>query len=320
MTALPVGAKAPDFTLPDQAGRSRTLASLMGRNGLLLYFVRSADWCIYCKAELVELEEQAKAYAARGIRVAAITYDSPEILQHFAARRGITYPLLADEGSRVIRAFGVLNETIPADNPAFGVPLPLTYWLDPKGVVKRRYEESGYRERASAGSILVREFSEAGVRGQQIQAKHLQLRTSASNASLFIGGRVTLVLEVELPPKMHVYAPGVQGYKPIVWTMADSPNWTSGQPMFPASRQLRLPAIGETVPVFEHSLRITRELTVGLRLPADGTRVSVKGVLHYQACDDKVCYAPEQVPLEWTFTAAAIDNVRVPPAMRRGVM
>lgn len=43
-TGPEVGAKVPNFTLPDQTGRKRTLASLTGKNGLLLYFVRSADW------------------------------------------------------------------------------------------------------------------------------------------------------------------------------------------------------------------------------------------------------------------------------------
>jgi len=39
-----VGSRVPDFTLVDQRGQSRTLASLMGRNGLMLVFFRSADW------------------------------------------------------------------------------------------------------------------------------------------------------------------------------------------------------------------------------------------------------------------------------------
>jgi cytochrome oxidase Cu insertion factor (SCO1/SenC/PrrC family) len=39
-----VGARVPEFTLQDQDGRSRTLQSLMGRNGLMLVFYRSADW------------------------------------------------------------------------------------------------------------------------------------------------------------------------------------------------------------------------------------------------------------------------------------
>jgi hypothetical protein len=43
-TGPAVGAALPKFSLPDQSGKSRTLASLMGKNGLLLYFVRSADW------------------------------------------------------------------------------------------------------------------------------------------------------------------------------------------------------------------------------------------------------------------------------------
>ncbi|MBA3884140.1 MAG: hypothetical protein H0X67_00225 [Acidobacteria bacterium] len=39
-----VGEKVPDFTLTDQAGRPRSLASLMGEKGLVLSFQRSADW------------------------------------------------------------------------------------------------------------------------------------------------------------------------------------------------------------------------------------------------------------------------------------
>jgi cytochrome oxidase Cu insertion factor (SCO1/SenC/PrrC family) len=38
------GTRAPDFTLLDQKGQSRTLASLMGPKGLMLVFFRSADW------------------------------------------------------------------------------------------------------------------------------------------------------------------------------------------------------------------------------------------------------------------------------------
>ena len=43
-TGPPIGTKVPDFTLPDQNGRSRSLHDLTGPNGLLLVFSRSADW------------------------------------------------------------------------------------------------------------------------------------------------------------------------------------------------------------------------------------------------------------------------------------
>ena len=39
-----VGERVPDFSLPDQSGRARTLQSIMGPNGAMLVFVRSADW------------------------------------------------------------------------------------------------------------------------------------------------------------------------------------------------------------------------------------------------------------------------------------
>lgn len=39
-----VGQQVPDFSLPDQTGRSRTLQSIMGPRGVMLVFLRSADW------------------------------------------------------------------------------------------------------------------------------------------------------------------------------------------------------------------------------------------------------------------------------------
>jgi len=43
-TGPEIGAKVPDFALPDQSGRIRPLHDLMGPQGLLLLFSRSADW------------------------------------------------------------------------------------------------------------------------------------------------------------------------------------------------------------------------------------------------------------------------------------
>ena len=43
-TGPAIGARIPDFSAPDQDGRTQTLATLRGPHGLLLMFVRSADW------------------------------------------------------------------------------------------------------------------------------------------------------------------------------------------------------------------------------------------------------------------------------------
>ena len=65
-----------------------------------------------------------KAFAAKGINVAAISYDSPAILENFAKRRSITYPLLSDTSSTVIDAFGIRNEE--ATGMQKGIPYPDT--------------------------------------------------------------------------------------------------------------------------------------------------------------------------------------------------
>ncbi len=272
----------------------------------------------------MELEQAVKSYGAKGIGIAAITYDSPAILKNFASRRSITFPLLSDEGSRAIRSFGILNTNIAADSPAYGVPFPVTYLLDGKGRVKRKYFEEDHRERYSAANILVREFKAGGAAGQEIQAKHLKLRTSASNASIYPGSRVLLSLDVTLPAKMHVYAPGVEGYRPVEWTMAESKSWIVTGAEFPPSRKLHLKAIGETVPVYERTVRISRDLVPGQAaelkpvVTADGN-LTIEGVFRYQACDDKVCYAPESVPLKWVFPVGQLDSERAPPELRKRV-
>ena len=66
-TGPKIGAKVPDFTLSDQDGKQLSLHELMGPKGLLLIFSRSADWCPFCRSQLVELQESAEALRRNGI-------------------------------------------------------------------------------------------------------------------------------------------------------------------------------------------------------------------------------------------------------------
>ena len=59
-----VGAMTPNVsTSLDQTGKPHQLTHLMGRNGLVPFFFRLADWCPYCQAHLI-----------------VVNVDSPEIL------------------------------------------------------------------------------------------------------------------------------------------------------------------------------------------------------------------------------------------------
>ena len=323
-TGPAVGSHIPEFAAVDLNGKRQTFDTLKGSKGLVLVFARSADWCPYCKTQLADLNRQVDGFRMKGVNVASITYDSTDILKTFATRIGIRYPMLSDPESAVIRAFDILNTNIDKNTPRYGIPFPGTYVINEKGIITAKSFDDDYRERSSAASILTREFGAAGFIQNTIENSQLKLTYYASDTTLAPGHRAALVIEIDLKPKMHLYAPGVEHYIPIDWQMAESKAWLAFPATYPPSKILNLPAIKETVPVYTNHIRIVRDLAVGLdpeikqALAADRT-LSVEGSFHYQACDDKECYLPKTIPLNWTFTVGQLDTQRVPDSLQRKI-
>jgi DsbC/DsbD-like thiol-disulfide interchange protein len=133
------------------------------------------------------------------------------------------------------------------------------------------------------------------------ETPHLQLKTSASRAAAAPGAKVTLQLDVTPKPKMHVYAPGQDGYIPIQLTLTGDPAFTAAKAKYPAGEKYVMPALNETQLVYAAPFRVTQEITV--TRAAAGT-VHVKGSVRYQACDEAICYLPKTVPVEWTIAVA----------------
>jgi hypothetical protein len=172
----------------------------------------------------VELQENLDKIRKQGLGVAAISYDSVEVLKDFAARQKIAYPLLSDAESKTIRAFGLLNESVSRDTPQFGIPYPGTFVVDAKGLVTSKYFEQDFRQRHTASEIIVRQFGGKGdALVQTEETKHLKLSSSASQGVARWGERIALVVELELKRGMHVYARGAAGYIPIEWKIAATP-------------------------------------------------------------------------------------------------
>lgn len=272
---------------------------------------------------MVELEHSRGEFEKLGVGLAAISYDSEAILHNFAERRGIHFPLLSDPDSKIIRSVGLLNETLPKDTPFFGIPHPGTFILDANGIVKAKYFEEDYRERFTAADILTRQFNVAPAAGRhEIPGKQLTASASATNYIVRGGQRVALALDIDLKPTMHVYAPGVEGYIPIEWKMKDSPAFTSHEMTPPPSTKLRLPVIDETVPVYTGHFRLVRDITIAAEpkvkpLANASGEFTVSGTLRYQACDDRMCYVPQDLPITWTFQLEGHDRERVPADLQR---
>lgn len=252
---------------------------------------------------------------AQQLGLAAISYDPPEVLRTFAERRGIRFPLLSDPESKLIRAFQVLNESVPAGNMAFGVPHPVTFFVDRNGVIVSKTGEADYKERSTVSNLLIERFdARTGAAETRLATKHLTVRATASNGLVRAGERIRLLLDIELKPRMHVYAPQVQGYIPIAWKLTESPAWRMHPVTFPEAKILHLKAIGEKVPVYERRFTLQREVTLGqtgpLTAAASNGELTIAGELLYQACDDRVCYLPQTLPITWKMKLEAADRIR----------
>lgn len=177
---------------------------------------------------------------------------------------------------------------------------PGWYVLDARGIIVAKYlDDAGGRYTPAA--ILVHRFGwTPGQPGTEVEGRQLTAKVAASNLTVAPGERVALILDLDLYPGMHVYAPGIQGYIPIDWKMQDAPNTTVHAPVFPHSEKLFLKAIGETVPAYRNHFRLTRDITIGHSLDAPG-QFTVSGSLRYQACDDRLCYIPQELHVAWTF-------------------
>lgn len=148
-TAAPV-----EMELVSSDAEPTTLAANMGEKGMLLYLVRSADWCPFCKGQLVTTKEIQKDVIARGYSLVSLSYDKPEVLAQFIAAESIGYTMLSDPGSAMIDALGLRDPQYGEGSFAQGVPRASILLLAPDGTVKAKYVAADYRSRPSNEDVL----------------------------------------------------------------------------------------------------------------------------------------------------------------------
>ncbi len=157
------GNKIPhDLSLMATTGKIENLTSLSCDNGIALFFVRSLDWCPFCKTQAKDVNERASEFTDRGVNPVIISYDTPEIQENFHGQFGFTITSLSDVGSNVIKEFGVLNDATSPDSPVYGYPHPVVFLIGPDGTINSRlYIESetvpggsNYRDRPEIDVIL----------------------------------------------------------------------------------------------------------------------------------------------------------------------
>ncbi len=110
--ALRAGDAAPDFSLPDQFGRTVTLHELLAKGPVVLTFFRGG-WCPFCTIALRALAGiRAELKKAHG-EVVAISPQTTGVTLDTAERNGLGFPILADHGNAVARRYGLVWELGP---------------------------------------------------------------------------------------------------------------------------------------------------------------------------------------------------------------
>jgi AhpC/TSA family/Thiol:disulfide interchange protein DsbD, N-terminal len=263
----------------------------------------------------VELQGRLETLKREGLGLAAISYDPVPVIAEFAARRHITFPLLSDAGSAVIRQYGILNTTVAATSLQFGIPFPGTFIVDAKGIVTSRHFEAAYQERDTITSVLVKLGTKLDLPGTKVSAPHLTITTYATDGVAAPGTHFSLVMDATPGPRVHVYAPGVTGYKPIALTLEPQPGLLVRGAQFPEPEDYFFKPLNEHVAVYQKPFRIVQDLAIdatpaSVAALANQTSMKIAGTLQYQACDDKVCFTPQTVPLTWTIALRALDRER----------
>ncbi|HEV8310179.1 MAG TPA: TlpA disulfide reductase family protein [Methylomirabilota bacterium] len=131
-----LGRPAPEFTLPDLAGKPVRLADFRGKKAVLVNFW--ATWCVPCREELPSLERLAQE--RRGtLEVLGVSLDtvSKTKVQAFVRELGLTFPILLDPGYTVAKTYRVRA-------------LPASFVIDRDGALRHR--EIGYRDWTDAES------------------------------------------------------------------------------------------------------------------------------------------------------------------------
>jgi peroxiredoxin len=108
---LDIGTPAPDFALPDPAGKLHALKDFSASPVLLVAFI--CNHCPYVKHILDGFVAFAREYSAKGLAVVAISpndikshpEDAPPAMARLAEERGFTFPYLFDESQAVAKAY-----------------------------------------------------------------------------------------------------------------------------------------------------------------------------------------------------------------------
>lgn len=147
--AADVGAKAPDFTLPNQDREAVTLSEQVQKGPVVLAFVPAAFSGV-CTKELCTFRDSLAELTKVNATVLGISVDTFFTLKAWGDAQGYTFPLLSDFNKTVIRDFGVFNEDMIGLK---GIARRAVFVIDRNGIVRHREVLDDARNEPDYGKV-----------------------------------------------------------------------------------------------------------------------------------------------------------------------
>jgi peroxiredoxin len=164
-----IDSKAPDFKGKDQNGQEIRLKDLLKKGKVVVVFYRGY-WCPYCNKELSRLQDSLQMIIDKGATLVAISPEKPENIGKTVEQTKATYPVIYDEGLKIMKAYDVAFEVpenmitryrnsnidIEKINGSNGkyLPVPAVYVIDKESTIRYRFFEPDYKKRPSVAEIL----------------------------------------------------------------------------------------------------------------------------------------------------------------------
>jgi hypothetical protein len=259
----------------------------------------------------VQLQEKMSAFDALGISVLAISYDEPDALKDFQDAYGITYTLLSDPDSKVIRDYGILNTLIAEDDhPWFGIPFPGTYVTDSQGIITHKFFENNLVLRVGPEELLRAVDGDAlsEYMGNPVSdSADAEPKVFLEGENLAVGVLQHLVCQINVPQGRHLYAdPAPQGMIPFTLTLDAQSKLVIRELIRPASEAHTMAGTGEVIQVNHGRVELRLPITANAAITSttEPTMLDLSGEVSWQTCDEDVCDVPRRsrfafnVPIE----------------------
>jgi hypothetical protein len=234
-------------------------------------------------------------------------------LHRFADAHGITYPLLADEGSIAITELGLLNVTLEEERKAYnrpvedrhrGIPYPGSFLLDEDGVVVGKRFEDSHRIRPTA-NMLMSQFFGAGENAPeglvQTASPGVQVAAWLDSGVLAANQLQNVHVRFQLDDGVHLYTePVPSGFRAVDVQLTGDDRIHVEETTPLVGHEFSIEGLEEQFFVVEDTvdMSIPFFLLTNRDTAGDGSHaVPLQVVVSYQACTADDCYLPERVEL-----------------------